>query len=194
MTVRFDGKTALVTGGNSGLGYATAQVLADEGAKVFIVGRRKEELDKAQEELGRNVEAVACDVTVDDDLERLFATIKDRAGKLDIVVANAGAPTFERLGEYTHQALDATFGLNLKGTAFTVQGALPLMGEGGSIIVMSSIEGERGSPGLGVYAATKAALQSFTRTWANELRDRKIRVNAISPGVVFTPAYARWAT
>lgn len=189
MNGRFDGKSVLVTGGNSGLGFGTAKYFAEQGATVFIAGRRKEELDTAQAELGNTVTAIECDITIAEDLDRLFATISKAVPKLDIVVANAGAAIYARIGEYTHDALDATFGLNLKGTAFTVQGALPLMPDGGSIVLMSSIEGGRGAESLGIYAATKAALQSFARTWANELKDRKIRVNAISPGMIYTPAY-----
>jgi len=189
MSNRFEGKNILVTGGNSGLGFGAAKYFVEDGATVFIAGRRQSELDTAKAELGEKAIAVQCDITVHADLDRLFATIKDTAPQLDVVVANAGAPTFAVIGGYTDEMLDATFGLNLKGTAFTVQGALPLMPDGGSIVLMSSIEGERGTASLGVYAATKAALQSFARTWANELKGRKIRVNAISPGVIFTPAY-----
>ncbi len=189
MSNRFEGKNILITGGNSGLGFGAAAYFVAEGATVFIAGRRQAELDKAKAQLGDKAIAVQCDITVHADLDRLFAAIKDTVNQLDVVVANAGAAIYATIEGYTDEILDATFGLNLKGTAFTVQGALPLMPAGGSIVLMSSIEGERGSESLGVYAATKAALQSFARTWANELKGRKIRVNAISPGMVFTPAY-----
>lgn len=187
---RFTGKIALVTGGNSGLGLGAAEQLVREGATVYIAGRRREQLDKAQAALGERAVAVVCDVTLQDDLDQMFATIKERSGRLDVVVANAGAGIFASIGSYTRQIVDTTLDLNLKGALFTVQGALPMMPDGASVVLMSSIEGLRGSEGLGVYAATKAALHSLARTWANELRARRIRVNAISPGVVFTPAYS----
>jgi len=199
MSGRLEGRAVLVTGGSTGLGYGAAAQFAAEGATVFIASRRQEEIDTAaaqiteaieQDGSGGAVVPVACDITVQADLDRLFAVVAERTGHLDAVLANAGTPGFQALGDYTHGELDRIFGLNLKGTVFTVQGALPLMSAGGSIVLMSSIEGERGSAGLGIYAATKAALQSFARTWANELAERRIRVNAISPGVVFTPAYA----
>ena len=189
MSTTFKGKYALVTGGNSGLGLATAKHLVDAGATVFIAGRRREALETARAELGERAIAVQCDITDRADLDRLFATIGATTSRLDVVVANAGQAFPAPLGEYTDEALDATFALNLKGTAFTVQGALRLMEEGCSVVLVSSIEGGRGSEGLGAYAASKAAQQSFARTWANELKHRGIRVNAISPGVVFTPAY-----
>jgi len=189
MTMQFAGKNVLVTGGSSGLGLGSAKYFVEQGATVFIAGRRQDELDKATAEIGGAVTAVMCDVTIRGDLDRLFQVVKDSVPQLDVVVANAGAAIFARIEDYTDELLDATFGLNLKGTAFTVQGALPLMPDGGVIVLMSSIEGGRGAESLGVYAATKAALQSFARTWANELKGRKIRVNAISPGMIFTPAY-----
>ncbi len=200
MSDRFEGRAVLVTGGSTGLGYGAAAQFAAEGATVFIASRRQEQIDTAaaqitelinQHRSGGTTVAVACDITVQADLDRLFAVVTERTGHLDAVVANAGAPAFQSLGDYTHGELDRTFGLNFKGTILTVQGALPLMSAGRSIVLMSSIEGERGSAGLGIYAATKAALQSFARTWANELAERWIRVNAISPGVIFTPAYAQ---
>ncbi len=190
MSGRFDGKSVLVTGGNSGLGLGAVAHFVQEGATVFMVGRRQEELEKAQAELGSRAIAIQCDVTSQADLDRMVATIKGAVPQLDVVVANAGAAIFQPLGSYTHEGVDATFALNLSGTIFTVQGTLPLLPDGASVVLMSSIEGLRGSPGLGAYAATKAALQSLARTWANELRSRKIRVNAISPGVVYTAAYS----
>jgi len=186
---RFEGRTVVVTGGSTGLGLGTAERFVAEGATVYIVGRRQSQLDAAVARLGPAAVAVRADVTVNDDLDRLYATLAERDGQVDVVVANAGAPSFGTIESYTGEELDASYALNLRGVAFTVQKALPLMPEGGSIVLMSSIEGERGSPGLGAYAAMKAAQQSMARTWANELRERRIRVNAISPGVVYTPAF-----
>lgn len=193
MSAKFAGKSVLVTGASSGIGFATARHFATEGATVFATGRRPEQLDQAVMEMGEGATGKAIgvpgDVTEHADLDRLFATIEGETGRLDVVVANAGAPIIARLEEYTDEILDATFALNLKGTAFTVQKALPLMENGGAVVLVGSIEGLRGSTGLGIYAATKAGLRSFARTWSVELADRGIRVNAISPGVVFTPAY-----
>lgn len=189
MNNKFEGKTVLVTGGNSGIGLATAKHFVSEGATVFVTGRRQEQLDRAVAEMGEAAIGVRGDITKQADLDRLFATIAERAGRLDVVVANAGAPIIARIEDYTDEILDVTLGLNLKGTAFTVQKALPLMGRGGAVVLVGSIEGLRGTPGLGIYAATKAGLRSFARTWSAELKDRGVRVNAISPGVVFTPAY-----
>ncbi len=187
---RFTDKVVLVTGGNSGLGLGAAHQLVSEGATVYIAGRRQGELDEARASLGERAVAVACDVTEQDDLDRLFATVEERSGRLDAVVANAGAGSYSVMGSYTREFVDRSLDLNLKGALFTVQGALPLMPDGASVVLMSSIEGLRGSEGLGVYAATKAAMQSFARTWANELKARRIRVNSISPGVVYTAAFS----
>ena len=190
MSGRFDGKNVLVTGGGSGIGLGAATLFAAEGATVFIAGRRQEELGRAVASIGGGTVAVACDVTSSDDLERLFATIREQAGSLDVVIANAGAAAFNPIGTYERDGVDKALAVNLTAVMFTVQGALPLLRDGSSVVVMSSIEGLRGSNGLGTYAATKAATQSLARTWANELQGRRIRVNAISPGVVFTPAYS----
>jgi NAD(P)-dependent dehydrogenase (short-subunit alcohol dehydrogenase family) len=189
MSKRFEGRTVVVTGGSSGLGYGTAERLIAEGATVYIVGRREAELQAAAERLGTSAIAVPADVTDNDDLDRLYALVADRSGHLDAVVANAGGPSFGTIETYPGEELDTSYALNLRAVAFTVQKALPLMSEGGSIVLMSSIEGERGSVGLGAYAAMKAAQQSMARTWANELAPRRIRVNAISPGVIYTAAY-----
>lgn len=190
MNSRFDDKAVLVTGGGSGLGLGAAKLFAAEGATVFIAGRRAGQLEAARSEMDGTVVAVPCDVTVQADLDRLFATITERAGRLDVVVANAGAGAFSTLGTYTAESLHTSLGLNLISIMMTVQGALPLLPDGGAVVVMSSIEGLRGSEGLGAYAAAKAAGKSLARTWANELKGRRIRVNAVSPGVVFTPAYS----
>lgn len=190
MNGRFDGKNVLVTGGSSGIGLASAALFAAEGATVYLAGRRQAELDAAVATIGTGAVAVKCDVTVPDNLDRLFQTIREQAGSLDVVVANAGAATVDPIGNYAREAVADTIALNLTGVVFTVQGALPLLVDGAAVVLMSSIEGLRGSNGLGPYAATKAATQSLARTWANELQGRRIRVNAISPGVVFTPAYS----
>ncbi len=190
MTDRFDGRIAVVTGGSTGLGYGAAERLIAEGATVYIVGRRKVELDDAAARLGPRAIAVPADVTRNEDLDTLYGIVAERSGHVDVVVANAGRPTFGTIETYTGEELDASYGLNLRAVAFTVRKALPLMHDGGAVVLMSSIEGERGSEGLGAYAAMKAAQQSMARTWANELRSRHIRVNTISPGVIYTPAFA----
>lgn len=187
MSGRFDDKTVLVTGGGTGLGLEAAKLFAAEGATVVIAGRRAEQSESARSQVKGTVIAVACDVTVQEGLDRLFTTITERVGRLDVVVANAGAAS-SPLGTHTAEALHASLGLSLVGIMMTVQGALPLVPDGGAVVVMSSIEGLRGSEGLGPCAAAKAAGKSLARTWANELEGRRIRVNAISPGVVFTPA------
>lgn len=189
MTTRFKDRVVVVTGGATGLGFGAAERFIAEGATVYLVGRRKTELDSAVAKLGAMAIAVAADVTSNDDLDRLYATVAEQSGRVDVVVANAGGPSFGVVGSYTGDELDASYALNLRGLAFTVQKALPLMPDGGSVVLMSSIEGERGTPGLGAYAAMKAAAQSMARTWANELRERRIRVNSISPGVIYTPGY-----
>jgi NAD(P)-dependent dehydrogenase (short-subunit alcohol dehydrogenase family) len=195
MTNRFDGRAVVVTGGATGLGFGIAERLIAEGATVYIVGRREAELTDAAQRLGDAAVAVVADVTSAEDLDRLYATVAERSGALHAVVANAGGPSFGTIETYTGEELDASFAVNLRAVAFTVQKALPLLSEGGAVVLMSSIEGERGSVGLGAYAAMKAAQQSMARTWANELSARRIRVNAISPGVVYTPAYeaAGWS-
>lgn len=183
------GKVTLVTGGSSGIGLATAKRLAREGAVVLITGRRQAELDAAVAEIGHGATAIQGDIAVAADLDRIFATIKQSHGRLDILFANAGGGEFAALGTITESQVDKYFGINVKGTLFTVQKALPLMGKGGAIVVTGSIAGNQGTPAFGVYAATKAALRSFVRTWASDLKGRDIRVNIIAPGVVVTPAY-----
>lgn len=190
MQPRFENKTVLVTGGSSGIGYATAARLLAEGATVFITGRRPAELDAAVAKLGGRAIGVQGDVASHADLARLFTIIKEQAGRLDAVIANAGGGSHVPLGEYTDALLDERFSINVKGTAFTVQGALPLMGPGGAIVLLGSVSGRSGMAGLGIYGATKAGLRLLARTWSTELRDRGIRVNVVSPGIFVTEAYA----
>jgi NAD(P)-dependent dehydrogenase (short-subunit alcohol dehydrogenase family) len=182
-----DGKVALVTGGNSGIGFAIAQRFVEEGAYVFITGRRQTELDKAKDEIGRNVMTVQGDVTVSADLDRLFQTIANEKGKIDVVVANSGLVDPQEFGQITEESFDRTFNLNARGTLFTAQRALPLMNDGGSIILIGSIAAYTGIDGYTTYSATKAALRSYARTWTKELKDRGIRVNNLSPGPIDTP-------
>ena len=184
---KLEGKIALVTGGNSGIGLATAKQFVNEGAYVFITGRRQQELDAAVKEIGKNVTAVKGDVANLDDLDRLFAQIKRDKGKLDVVFANAGVAAYAPLGRITEEHFDTHFNINVKGVLFTVQKALPLLSDGGSIILNASIVASKGFPANSVYSATKAALRSFARTWTMDLKDRRIRVNAVSPGPIETP-------
>ena len=193
MSGKLEGKVALVTGANSGIGLATAKRFVGEGAYVFITGRRQDELDAAVKEIGKNVTAVQGDVAKLADLDRLFAQIKREKGKLDIVFANAGVAELAPLGEITEENFDRIFGINVKGLLFTVQKALPLIPDGGSIILNASIVASKGNPASSVYSATKAAVRSFARTWTMDLKERKIRVNALSPGPIKTPAYDRLA-
>ncbi|BBD70678.1 short-chain dehydrogenase/reductase SDR [Nostoc commune NIES-4072] len=186
---KLEGKIALVTGGNSGIGLATAKQFVAEGAYVYITGRRQVELDAAVEAIGKNVTAVQSDVSNLADLDRLFATIKQEQEHLDIIFANAGGGQIAPLGAITEEHFDKTFNVNVKGLLFTVQKALPLLPEGASIILNASITSIKGTPAFSVYSATKAAVRSFARNWILDLRERKIRVNAISPGVVPTPGY-----
>jgi NAD(P)-dependent dehydrogenase (short-subunit alcohol dehydrogenase family) len=184
---KLEGKVALVTGGNSGIGFAAAKRLVDEGAYVFITGRRKRELDAAAAEIGRNVTAVPSDVSKLADLDRLFATIKETKGRIDVLFANAGIAETAPLGEISEEQFDRVFDINVKGTLFTVQKALPLLAEGASIILTGSIVGSKGFADRSVYSATKAALRSFARTWTTDLKQRRIRVNVVSPGATDTP-------
>jgi NAD(P)-dependent dehydrogenase (short-subunit alcohol dehydrogenase family) len=183
---RLSGKNALITGGSSGIGLATAKLFVDEGAFVFITGRREPELDAAVKEIGENVTGVQGDVANLDDLDRLFAQIKREKGTLDIVFANAGIAPMTPLGNITEKDYDSLFNANVKGLLFTVQKALPLMPDGGSIILNASIVASKGFGGWSVYSATKAAVRSFARTWTTDLKDRRIRVNALSPGYIDT--------
>jgi len=191
---KLDGKIAVITGGNSGLGLATAERFVAEGAYVFITGRRQDQLDAAVKTIGRNVTGVQGDVSSLDDLDRLFATVREKKRRIDVLFANAGLGEFAPLGHITEAHFDQTFDVNVKGTVFTVQKALPLMSPGASIVINGSMVSIKGLPAFGVYAASKAALRSFARTWAVDLRERKIRVNVVSPGTVVTPAYNRLMT
>jgi NAD(P)-dependent dehydrogenase (short-subunit alcohol dehydrogenase family) len=191
MSGKLEGKVALVTGGNSGIGFATAKQFVDEGAYVFITGRREPELAAAVKEIGRNVTGVSGDVSKLGDLDRLFAQIKREKGKLNIVFANAGAARYAPLGAITEELFDFHFNANVKGLLFTVQKALPLMPDGGSIILNASIVASKSFAAHSVYSATKAAVRSFARTWTMDLKDRHIRVNAVSPGPIETPGLSK---
>jgi NAD(P)-dependent dehydrogenase (short-subunit alcohol dehydrogenase family) len=179
---KLEGKIALITGGNSGIGLATAKQFVNEGAYVFITGRREPELTRAVKEIEKNVTGVQGDVSNLVDLDRLFGQIKREKGRLDIVFANAGITTITPLGKITEEHYDSLFNINVKGLLFTVQKALPLMADGASIILNASIVASKGLPEWSVYSATKAAVRSFARTWTTDLKDRRIRVNAVSPG------------
>jgi NAD(P)-dependent dehydrogenase (short-subunit alcohol dehydrogenase family) len=183
---KLDGKVALITGGNSGIGFATAKEFVKEGAFVFITGRTQSKLDEAVKKIGSNVAGVQGDVAKVEDLDRLFEQIKKEKGKLDIVFANAGIAKYATLGSIDEEHFDSIFDGNVKGLLFTVQKALPLLPDGGSIILTSSVVGSKGLGNNSVYAATKAAIRSFARTWTTDLKARRIRVNAISPGPIDT--------
>lgn len=185
--LRLQDKLAVVTGGSSGLGLATAQRFAREGAFVYITGRRQDELDTAVALIGDRATAVRGDVQNLQDLDRLYERIKREKGKIDILVANAGFIDPESLVETTEENFDRTFGVNVRGLLFTVQKALALFRDGGSIVLISSIAAFKGIPRYTAYSATKASVRSFVRTWTAELKDRGIRVNAISPGAIDTP-------
>jgi NAD(P)-dependent dehydrogenase (short-subunit alcohol dehydrogenase family) len=181
------GKVAVVTGGSSGLGLATAKRFVEEGAFVYITGRRQEELDKAVALIGANVAAVQGDVQRIEDLDRLFARIRQEKGGIDVLVANSGIVAPETLAAATEDNFDKTFGVNVRGVYFTVNRALPLLSDGASVIVVSSIAAYKGAAGYGTYSASKAAVRSFVRTWTAELIERGIRVNTLSPGPFDTP-------
>ncbi|WP_297351494.1 glucose 1-dehydrogenase [Paraburkholderia sp.] len=188
-STRHAGKVALVTGGSTGIGLATARRLAREGAKVFITGRRQAELDAAVSEIGNGARAIRGDISSAADLKAIIDTVSAEHQRIDILFANAGGGEFVPLGEITEAQFDKYFGINVKGTLLTVQSALPLMRAGSAIVITGSIAAIQGTPAFGVYAATKAALRSFARTWASDLKGRDIRVNVVAPGVVVTPAY-----
>jgi NAD(P)-dependent dehydrogenase (short-subunit alcohol dehydrogenase family) len=184
---KLEGKIALITGGNSGIGLATAKQFVNEGAYVFITGRRDSELAAAVKEIGRHVTGIQGDVSNLGDLDRLFAQIEQEKGKLDIVFANAGVAKYARFGTITEELYDSLFNSNVKGLLFTVQKALPLLPDGASIILNASIVSSKGLSSNSVYSATKAAVRSFARTWTTDLKERRIRVNAVSPGSIETP-------
>jgi NAD(P)-dependent dehydrogenase (short-subunit alcohol dehydrogenase family) len=183
---KLQGKIAVITGGTSGIGLATAKLFVKEGAHVFITGRREKELDAAVQAIGRNVTGVQGDVARLADLDRLYEAVKTK-GRIDVVFANAGVAEFSPLGKITEEHFDKLFDTNVKGTLFTVQKALALMNDGGSIILNGSVASVKGTPAFGVYGATKAALRSFVRTWSSDLKDRHIRSNVVSPGPTDTP-------
>jgi NAD(P)-dependent dehydrogenase (short-subunit alcohol dehydrogenase family) len=186
---KLEGKIALITGGNSGIGLATAKQFVNEGAYVFITGRRDSELARAVKEIGINVTGVQGDVSNLGDLDRLFAQIEREKGKLDIVFANAGIAKHAPFGQINEEHYDSIFNINVKGLLFTVQKALPLLPDGASIILNASIVASKGFSANSVYSATKAAVRSFARTWTTDLKDRRIRVNAVSPGYIDTPPW-----
>jgi len=188
---KLEGKIALITGANSGIGLATAKEFVNERAYVFITGRRESELAAAAKEIGNNVSAIQGDVSNLSDLDRLFGQIKREKGKLDIVFANAGVATYAPFGRITEEHYDSIFNINVKGLLFTVQKALPLLPDGASIILNASIVASKGLSSNSVYSATKAAVRSFARTWTTDLKDRRIRVNAISPGAIDTPGLSK---
>jgi NAD(P)-dependent dehydrogenase (short-subunit alcohol dehydrogenase family) len=184
---KLSGKVAVITGGSSGIGLATARKFVEEGAHVFITGRRPSELDKAKGLLGRSVTAVQADASKLEDLDQLYRIVRESKGHVDIVFANAGFVEHQTIDAVTPEHFDKTFDVNVRGVLFTVQKALPLMRNGGSIILTASIVAVKGLPAHGVYGATKAAVRSFARTWTTELKDRGIRVNTLSPGATDTP-------
>jgi NAD(P)-dependent dehydrogenase (short-subunit alcohol dehydrogenase family) len=190
---KLEGKIAVITGGTSGIGLATAKRFVAEGAFVYITGRRKSHLETAVKEIGKNVIGVRGDVSDPKDLELLFEQIKREKGKIDTVFANAGTAEFAPLGSYTDEHFDLLFNANVRGLVFTVQKSLPLLVDGATIVLTASIVGSKGFPNMGVYNASKAAVRSFARTWTSELKDRKIRVNAVSPGTIDTPAISHLA-
>ena len=189
---RLEGKIAVITGGNSGIGLATAHLFVQEGAYVFIVGRRQSELDVAVKQIGKNIFGIQCDVSNLEDLDRLYDTVKQQKGRVDILFANAGIAESSSLEAISESHFDKIFNVNVKGLLFTVQKALPLFedksgGGGGSIVLTASVGGSKGFEGMSVYNATKAAVRSFARSWTVDLKQRKIRVNVVSPGPIDTP-------
>ena len=189
MSGKLEGKVAVITGGNSGIGLATAKQFVAEGAYVFITGRRQRELDAAVKEIGHNVSSVQGDVANFADLDRLYATVKAKKGRIDVLFANAGIGRMTPLGEITEEDYDSIFDCDVKGVLFTVQKALPLMPDGASVILNASIVSSKGLPQWSVYSATKAAVRSFARTWTTDLGSRRIRVNAVSPDYIDTPPW-----
>ena len=191
MTKRLEGKTAVITGGTEGIGLATAKRFVEEGAYVFITGRRQQQLDEALKAIGANVSGVQGDVARLADLDRLYETVAKVKGRIDVVFANAGVVELVPFGAITEEHFDTLFNLNVRGTLFTVQKDLALMNDSGSIILNGSVAGVKGTAAWGVYAASKAALRSFVRTWTTDLKDRRIRSNIVSPGSINTPQWRR---
>ena len=191
---RLRGKVAVITGGTAGIGFAAADLFVREGAYVFITGRRQKELDEAVKIIGKNVTGVQGDVANLSDLDRLYETVKTTGRRIDIVFANAGLAEFLALGKITEEHFDKLFNINVKGTLFTVQKALPLLNDGASIILTGSVASVKGTPGFWVYGATKAAIRNFVRGWTVELKDRRIRANVLSPGPTDTPLMNRQPT
>jgi len=185
---KLEGKVAVITAATSGMALATAKLFVEEGAYVFITGRCKEKLEEAVETISKNVTGVQGDASNLDDLDRLYEKVREEKGKIDVLFASAGFGEFAKVDEVTEKHFDQTFGVNVRGTLFSVQKALPLFNTGGSIILNGSIAGSKGFPAFGVYSASKAAVRSFARTWLMELNERRIRVNVISPGTIDTPA------
>ncbi|KQR75874.1 SDR family NAD(P)-dependent oxidoreductase [Rhizobium sp. Leaf341] len=193
MTKRLQDKIAVVTGATSGIGLATAKLFASEGARVFITGRRKDALDQATHEIGHGSVGIQADSQKLADLDRLFAQVKSDAGRLDVLVVNAGGGTMLPLGEITEQQVDDTFGRNVKAVIFTVQKALPLMGNGSSVVLTGSTAGTEGTAAFSVYSASKAAVRNLARSWALDLKGTGIRVNVVSPGATHTPGLVELA-
>ena len=184
---KLQGRVALVTGGTEGIGLAIAKLFAEEGAYLFITGRRQKELDEAVKTIGDNVAGIQGDVANMADLDRLYENIGRAKGRIDVLVANAGVGEFAAFGKATEEHFDKLFDINVKGTFFTVQKALPLLVEGGSVILIGSVASVKGTSSFGVYGATKAALRSFARTWTTDLKERRVRTNVLSPGPIKTP-------
>jgi len=187
---KLQGKVAVITGGTTGIGFAAAKLFVKEGAFVFITGRRQKELDQAVKAIGSNVAGVQGDVANLADLDRLYKTVEAKGRRIDIVFANAGFAEFASLGSITEEHFDRLFNVNVKGALFTVQKALPLLNDGGSIVLTGSVGSVKGTPAFWVYGATKAAIRNFVRAWTVELKDRRIRSNVLSPGPTDTPIVA----
>jgi NAD(P)-dependent dehydrogenase (short-subunit alcohol dehydrogenase family) len=188
---KLQGKVAVITGGSTGIGFAAAKLFVEEGAYVFITGRRQKELDDAVKAIGDNVTGVQGDVSKLADLDRLYETVEAEGRRIDVVFANAGLGEFAALGSITEEHFDKLFNINVKGALFTVQKALPLLNDGGSIILTGSVASAKGTPAFWVYDATKAAIRNFVRAWTIELKDRRIRSNVLSPGPTETPGVDR---
>jgi NAD(P)-dependent dehydrogenase (short-subunit alcohol dehydrogenase family) len=188
---KLEGKVAVITGGTEGIGLATAQHFVKEGAYVFVTGRRQKQLDEAVQAIGKNVTGVQGDVAKLADLDRLYETVGKVKGRIDIIVANAGVGEFVPFGKISEEHFDKLFNVNVKGALFTVQKGLPLLNDGGSIVLTGSVASAKGTPAFGVYAASKAAIRSFVRSWTTDLKDRHIRSSVVSPGPIRTPLASR---